>query len=147
MKNLNATFRSLWPANIRDDYQPLNEDDAPAGTPHPYCVFTQDPGRVVDRMSGKTRETSRETHAIPVQFAVHAKKTADRSAKEVARDLIKRIKSHFEWPAVLDFSPDRHITTIIEVPDFPVREGDEEYQWLLLLEYHIDCTLNARPIT
>ena len=145
-KNLDATFRSYWAAG-NDGFTPLNDTEARPNTPHPYCVYSAGTGRVVARSSGLVRDSKKREEAIPVSFTIHAKPVGALSAKSVAKELAKRIKSAFDPQNRLDFTPDCHITTLIQTPDFGVREGDNEWMWVVSYDFHIDITQNSMAVT
>jgi len=141
-------FKKYWTLDDRDFDVALNDTEGGPEQPHPFCVFEQEPGSVETRMSGDTSSTvNREEHIIPFQFRIHAKRSENNTGKEIAVRLMEFVIMKFGGhPSVkakkmtLDngFVPYTQL-----VNEFGARTGDEEYQWTINYNIHIDTPVAA----
>jgi hypothetical protein len=146
---LNETFRNYWPDPLAVEYEPLNDGEARPVPPGPYCVYEKLPPSIVAHMSGadvSRADTENQFQSILVQFRIHAKSTATKSGKTIAKELAEFVSEAFDPGNVLVMENDRHVNTIRGV-DFPVREGDTEWAWVLQYDVRIDAAYLARGAT
>lgn len=141
-KGLDATFRSYWSDPASFDQPVLHDTEARPAPRGPYCTFEQQEPVPIENHNGTTSTTYRKIMMVAVQFEIHAKTSGSSTGKAIARDLAKEVAAAFDPGAGrLDISPDEHITTV-RGPDFPIREGDTEWKWVLVFEITVDATLD-----
>ena len=142
-EKLDAAFVAEWPGGVDSGYTPLNDQEARPETPFPYCVYEKGITRVVERHSGRDILTERAIYIVPITFTIHAKETVSRSAKQVAEDFAKLVKTAYDVGTdLLDIRPDCHLETY-DSSDFDTSTGDGEHAWQLEFELLIDGTLNT----
>jgi hypothetical protein len=151
-RNLDPLFKALWSDPLAP-YLVLNDTEARANTPMPYCVYQAMQAFRTSRSTAGPCESHKfiEYITCPVQFSIHATKKAGRSAKEIAYELLGREDSGDEAndgygilqafgssaaKLVMDGS-DRHIQTHVE-PDIAMREDDDEWVVTQLLNIVIE---------
>lgn len=144
-KSLDADFKALWTVSNETRYPVLSEKEAPANPPGPYCVFEIDPQNNLTHMSGVTKATENQFIPYIVQFTIHAKESSTLTAKQIAKNLAKLVATAFDDMTALDISPDAHVITVRQ-PDFGVREGEEEYLWVLQYLITIDAEYDTTPL-
>lgn len=142
-KSLDARFRDYWQDSTATDYQPLNDGEARPTPAGPYCVFEIDEGVTLQRHTGTTATTKNDLYSIPIRFRIHAKSGTfsggAKSGKEVCVILAKLVAAAFDPAAgILAMHPDHHVYTLRQ-PDFNVREGDEEWVWVLPYDIVVDA--------
>ncbi len=142
---LDAEFRALWPVATETRYNPLHDTEARPTPPGPYCVYDLPEPDVEGHDSGKQGNTENQQIRNPVEFHIYAKSTSTRSGKSIARDLAKKVAAAFD-PGNL-FGPlpirdDAHHTTQ-RGPDFPVRDGDKEWKWVLQYDFVLDAEYDS----
>ena len=143
--NVDADFKVYWPDDTEIRYPVLNDEMAPANPPGPYCVYEVQPQNNITHMTGKTKTTELQFQPHLVQFRIHAQETSLLDAKTIAVALAKVVAASFDNMTALDISPDAHVTTIRQ-PDFGVREGEQEYAWVLQYLITIDCEYDTSPL-
>jgi len=142
--SLNATFKALWSNPASTQYPVLHDQEATPGQPWPYVVMDQLTPRTVERMSGGAG-FKRETRDVTMRLNVHAATVSgdDRSAKEIAADLIAEVMSVFGGhpttapTATLTLDNGNHLITQYQ-NDYGVRTGDDEYQWIIDYLFRLD---------
>ena len=121
----------------------LNETEAREHADFPYCVIEEGLYEVVTRSSGEGC-TIREIRDIPWTFHVHAKEVDgdDRNAKQIAAYLASEIMKVFGGHP--EDSPTKPTLTygnfLISqmLRDYPVREDDSNYMWVIDYNFRID---------
>lgn len=146
---LDHAFKQLWAVADRTRYPSLHDGDATPGQPFPYCVFEQQEPTVESRSSGKGSGANRMEISYPILFHVYAAKNAEdsRSAKELAATLAESLMWVFGGhpsftPKVLTLENADHISTKY-INDYPVREGDSEFRWIVEYLFRIDVPFAA----
>ncbi len=144
-ESLDADFEAKWTDATIADYQSLQDTGARPDSPGPYCVFEQGEALPQGFMSGQASTEIQAIDRVPLQFNIHAKTAADFSedGKTIARDLAKLVVAAFDF-APLVMSDDAFIE-IVRITDYPVREGDEEWMWVIRYEIWIDATYESNP--
>jgi len=107
---------------------------AQPGAVFPYCVFEQQVGNVQFRASGKTSGKKTRIDEIPVFFRVHSNES-----KAQAEELVGDIMDVFgggdsNSPLCMTLDAGQHINTQYQY-DMSIKEGDQEYQWLVFYEF------------
>lgn len=141
---LEGEFKKLWDNQVTDraDFVALYDQEAPASQPFPYCVFEQDPGDTTVRMSGHNKNENHEIREIPWQFRVHAKALPGSSAKQIAAGLAEHIIIRYggdpnSKPKEMTLDNGNVILAQYRT-DYPIREGDEEFQWVVSYIFSVD---------
>lgn len=151
--NLDQLFRSFWTNPADMTYYPLNDTEARANTPMPFCVYQAMQGFRSSRSTGRPCESHKsiEYWTMPIQFSIHATKRLSRSGKDIAYELLGRpnsgdvandgygiLKAFDDSAGKLDLEGDDiHVQTHIE-GDIAMREDDEEWMVTLLLNIDIE---------
>jgi len=141
---LEARFTDSWEVAKRTEFEALNDQEASAGQPWPYCVFEIEPGSTISRMSGHSKNENHEIRDIPISFRVHARRLdgVATSPKLIASDLIEEImKIYGGHPTVKpkDLVLDNGSFLIMQyTTDWGILTGDKEFQWLLSYVVRID---------
>ena len=136
-QGLDWVFKVNWKLSDRDEFNSLNDQEAPPGQPFPYCIFQQSVGSVVTRMSGHSTNEKHEIRDIPWSFRVHSRQIEgnDSTVKELAADLIESIVMRFGGsPTVApkQLTLDNGFVLLVQLQsDFGIVTGDEEYSWIL----------------
>jgi hypothetical protein len=142
---LDAEFRALWPDPAASEYSPFNDGEARPTPPGPYCVYEKAQPVLLGHHSGKLTSTENQLLSVPVTFQVHAKTSGSQSGKARARLLAEKVASAFDpGNGAFDISPDSHVYTVRE-PDFHLREGDEEWVWVVPYSFVIDAEYDSNP--
>lgn len=96
--SLDAAFTSRWTATS-SDHIPLQQDEAAAGTPFPYCVVRQEGGTPVVK-SSHASDTSQVTiiESTLFEFEIHS------DSKEEAGTLAALVAAAFEDGTALTIS-------------------------------------------
>ncbi len=142
-------FKKLWTLDERSLADALQDQEGLPGQPWPYCVFEQEPSTTTDRMSGHDKNARHEIRDVPWQFRVHSKPIsgAAKRSKAIARDLIDFIMQKFGGhPTVAskDLALDNGSVLLMQYQnDYPVRTGDQEYQWILAYIIRVDVPVAA----
>lgn len=137
---LDVAFRSYWVAPIDYSSNPLNHQEARPEPPGPYCVYSINEPVTLHRDSGTTSSTDNEVLSYTCRFEIHAKNSTIASGKMIAKQLAKQVAAKFD-PAnslCIDDDDDAYLQTI-RGPDFCLREGDEEWMWILEYEFWVDA--------
>lgn len=133
--NLDDEFNDVWSSDEQARYPALHQDEATPGQPFPYCVYEMPAGSIVARMTG---HSAGERHVIkdtPLHFRIYTKQIAgdSQTSKERGAELSEKVMETFGGHPTV--SPDEitldngsHLITQYQT-DYPVRMGDEEYQW------------------
>ena len=138
---LDDEFRALWPVPAETRYNPLHDTEARPTPPGPYCTYELPEGDIEGHDSGKQGNTENQQIRIPATFQIYAKSTTTRSGKAIARDLAKKVAAAFDPGNIFGALPildDAHHTTQRQ-SDFPVREGDTEWKWVLQYDFVLDA--------
>ncbi len=153
-KNLNALFKQFWQNPAETDYHPLNDTDARANTPMPYCVYEKGTPTREFRSTGSTCEPENEVEywILPVNFRLHCHTPAagkphfGRTGKDILREIIgQSYPNGYGVLGAFDDAAgnlnlggnDRHGQTITG-PDFHTREDDDVWAWVLQFEIHFE---------
>lgn len=148
-----GAFKLYWQESQKTQFTTLNDEEAVAATPMPYCVYKLDPGSVVGRMSGGGTEgcaNRQEIWNIPLIFNIHARQWKDvalKSAKTIAIELAGRIMASFgghptEVPNAIVLDTGK-ILIIQYQNDYGGRTGDEEYSWMVNYICQVDMPVAA----
>ncbi len=138
---LDIEFRAFWPVPTETRYNPLHDTEARPTPPGPYCVYDIAEGDIEGHDSGKQGDTENAMERIPVEFHVYAKSSSTRSGKAIARDLARKVAAAFDPGNLFGALPildDAHHTTH-RGSDFPVRDGDKEWKWVLKYDFVLDA--------
>lgn len=145
---LNAAFNSYWSASDQNEFPVLNETEAEAAQPWPYCVFHPEEPQTPVRMSG-SGNSKREIRDVPGTFKVWARYHGTSSAKSIAADLAEEILKVFGGhptvqSAISDAVDLNHGQLLIVQyeKDFPVRMGNEEYCWTIKYNFRLDVPVS-----
>lgn len=144
--SLDDAILPLWDEASRGRFQPLNDGEARADTPHPYVCY-----EMFERPSGVSHsggvdpgEHKRYEDRV-IQFAVHAKSTADKLGKTIAAEIASKVLDAYgPSAATLDVAPDCHLLTIGD-GDWSRREGDDEWVHYVQLILRIEGTYKHAP--
>ena len=135
--DLDDSFRAEWDGST-DKYPVLHYGDARPSAAGPYCVFETGDPIVLTHQTGHTNDEEIQTLQVPLQFRIHAKSDATEDGKDKCIRLAMAIRAVFNSPARLDIKPDSHIDTTVEA-DFHIREGDDEWMWVVPYTLLIDA--------
>lgn len=145
---LDAKFKAYW-LNGGNEFYSLHDQQAVASQPFPYCVFEQQAGNTVTRMSRIRGQTSgrMEQRQIPLEFTIHARSVGQETAKEIASYLAEEVIKVFgghpeEVPAVIGLTHGTVLRVQYET-HFGTREGDQEYAWVVRYQFLIDIPVAA----
>lgn len=142
-RGLDARFRDYQQDVDAVEYEPLNDTEARPTPPGPYCVYEKGTPTVLGHSGGTTPTTERQYLRVPLQFTIHAKSTATASGKEIVTTLAKLVAAAFDPEnEALCMEPDAHVNTF-RGPDFCIREGEDEWAWVLMFDVEIDATYNT----
>ncbi len=158
---LDVLFRAYWADPASMAYLVLNDTEARANTPMPYCVYEAMQGFRSSRSTGSTCEPHKsiEYWTFPIQFSIHATQKNGRSAKDIAYELLGRpntgdvlndgsgiLKAFHDSAGRLEMEgEDRHIQTHIE-GDIARREDDTEWVVVLMLNIEIERRQRIRGL-
>lgn len=158
---LHTAIQALWQSSGLDwEFQRLRDaagrvmpslfdGAADPGCKHPYCVFMQQGGFTQSRDSGHNTSEKHEIRDVPLEFRVHAntRRGYERTAKQVAADLADLIMQTFgghptaaKSPAALALTHG-HVLLVQYQTDYGMREGDEEYAWVVSYLLRVDMPL------
>ena len=146
--HLDDVFNGFWSESNVDQFPVLHDQEAGPGQPFPYCVFQQEQGTTISKMS-RTAAGRYEIREVPWDFRVHARAFSgdERSAKEIASALVEEICKVFGGHPTSspgDFSLDNgSIIQSTYLSDYGVRTGDDEYQWIIKYSFLIDAPVAA----
>lgn len=147
--SLDDQFTTYWAAGQSAEFAVLNDQEAGPGTPMPYCVYSSEGTSVATRMTQTPDDTAnrREFHNIPIEFHVHARAAGGSSAKAIATTLAEEIMKVFgghptSAPSTLSLT-NGSILNVQFQNDFGVREGTEEYQWVVKYLCQVDVVMAA----
>ncbi len=140
---LDDAFKALWDDPTDVDFVVLDDQEAAAEQPFPYCVMDQTSSATTDRMSG-TGDSLWEVRDVSVSFNVQARRRAGdaRTAKEIAVALAAEIMKVFgghpvESPAELSLDNGNFLLAEYQ-NDFGIRTGEDEYQWRVDYLFRLD---------
>jgi len=139
---LNALFQAYWTAAEMARFVVLNDQEAAAGQPYPYCVVGQSSSVNISRMSGGVN-TLRVVRDVTLRFDIYAGQETGKTAKEVAaelgEELIKVFGGHPTVAATgaIILTNGKHLITQYQ-NDFGIRIDDNEYQWVVEYLFRID---------
>ena len=147
---LDSVFKAYWSVSDQANHIVLHDEEALAGQPFPYCVFHQEPGTTVSKMTKGSNETKGrfEVRDIPWEFRVHARQMTVNgvvtSAKDIAAGLVDYILRAFGGHPTVEAYPDFTLDNgwILQVTyenDYPVREGDKEAACFVKYRFLIDA--------
>lgn len=148
---LDAAFQTYWPSGASSKFVVLNETEAEAAQPFPYCIFETDEKSVKTRMSSNTSENKQfQIHEVPTTFKVYANAKSGSSAKQIATDLVEEILKVFgghpttESPAADGISMDHGcILQFKYQTEQSVRQGTEEH--MCSVRYLVDLDVPVIP--
>ena len=143
LENLDAEFRAYWSDPSAMQYSPLNDGEARPTPPGPYCVYEKQIPIVEGHDSGRSSATTNQSQRVTVQFTIHAKSTAALSGKAIAKALAEKVCAAFDPDrGPLDIAPDSLVETI-RGADWHIREGDQEWAWVVTYDYVIDSVYDT----
>ena len=149
---LDAIFKDFWSAQNQTEFISLLDCEARPAQPHPYCVFHEDAGSTITRMSGQTPQTGpgrMENREIPLEFHVHAKETtgSTKSAKQIASNLAESIIQIFGGhPTVVPQIPTLAHGNVLRVQyqsDVGTEDDDQVWQWIIRYKFLVDVPVAA----
>jgi hypothetical protein len=125
---------------LSTEYQPLSDGFARPTPPGPYVVFEKFTPVIVGHMTGAAGvQRENQLQNILVQLSIHAKSSTTESAKQKCVRMAKKVAAAFDP----DTSPwtinDDTMVKVDRQPDFHVREGDDEWAWILQYLVMIDA--------
>lgn len=136
--NLNTQFNSYWEASKRTELPVLNETDAEAGHPFPYCVFSLMPPKTKEQHTGTDGQTIRQLRQVMCQFTVQTRDNGGASSqKEIAAALAAKIMEIFGGhPTVLPkfdgYAMDYgSILSCRYQADYGVKTDIDNYSWVV----------------
>lgn len=142
---LDAPFKAYWTAAQRTQFPALNDTEAEAAAPHPYCVLEIDKSRVDSRSSAASGSSgTRHIRDVPVDFTVYAKQASGSSAKAIAAALVEEITKvfggHPTVAARIDgYSMDNGNILIFQFDtDYGIRIDIENYEWHVSYNARLD---------
>jgi len=145
--DLDTTFRNDWPVadRLNGQYTVLNDQVARPVPPGPYCVYERSIPIVVGHMSSATA-VGRENQLqdITIQFRIHAKSKAAtatdpaESGKSVCIRLAKKVAEVYDPDTQPWTIYDDSILQVWREPDFHVREGEDEWVWVMQYRVELD---------
>ena len=157
---LHTAIQALWQSSGLDwEFQRLRDaagrvmpslfdGAADPGCKHPYCVFMQQGGFTQSRDSGHNTSEKHEIRDVPLEFRVHAntRRGYERTAKQVAADLAELVMRQFgghptQAPAAFPTLANGAVLLIQYQTDYCVREGDEEFLWVVSYIFRADMPL------
>lgn len=138
---LDNIIKGYWPNAKKSRYPAVHDEQARPGTPHPYVVYeSAEPIVLGHSTGGDAGHKEQQYQDVPIQFRVHAKGTNTQSGKSIAKEVAIAIKLAFDpGNDFLQLSPDCHLCTLAD-GDFPIREGDEEWVWVVQYRIRLDAT-------
>lgn len=143
---LNAAFRAHWTSAAFSEYPVLHMDEARPQPPGPYCVVEIMTPVILGHMSGLTSSTERQLQRVAARFHIHAanqdEAVGPRTGKDIACELAKLVMAVYDPPVVLPINVDSHVSTL-RGADWCVREGDEDWKWVIEYEFVIDAAYNS----
>lgn len=135
---LDAKFTAYWPAGKTDEFVVLEDAEAGAGQPWPYCVFMITDTAPKTFMTGADH-THKQIRESPLEFHIFARQVGETPAKALAALLALEVMAvfggHPTQPSANPRSLGGGIILVKYNGDFPVRVGDDEYKWMV--RYHI----------
>lgn len=134
---LDWEFKKLWDADERDDDEALCEMEAAPENPSPYTEYSVEAPDTSSRMSADSGEGRREIQDAAIQFIIHVQKRSNdsRTAKDTAIHLANFIIQKFGGHPTV--KPQKLVLAtgaaliLQKQSDYGVREGDEEYSWVI----------------
>lgn len=140
-EGLDDLFRRQWDDSTDATYHPLNHEQADPEPPGPYAVYTiADPIRVAN-MSGVATREERQLLDYILTIQIHAKSNSTTSGKVRARELAKHVASTFDPDQPISVCGDAWVQTRRE-GDQCMREGDNEWVWILRFTIQVDAAYN-----
>lgn len=150
--NLDKKFRDEWSDPADTNYEPLHDGEARPTHPRPYCVYEKSEPVLLGHMTGSNADpevitTENQLQEVTIQFTIHAKNRLIilpsgeqqlQSGKRIAKRLAEKVDEAFGPENALPFKVDKHVVTV-RGPDWHIREGDEEWAWVLSYILTIDC--------
>lgn len=146
---LNATFRSYWKAADTTEFPVIHDQEAGPAQPFPYCVFNQDSGSTISRMSNRIDKGRFEIYDVPWEFHVHSRsfvnvnKSAKQIAIELVEDIIKVFGGHPTSIPVIPVLDNGAVLQSQYESDYGTRDGDEEWSWILRYRFLMDVPVAA----
>lgn len=145
---LDAAFKAYWAASGNEFYS-LHDQQAPAAQPFPYCVFDQQAGTTITRMTRTKDQTAgrREHRSVPLEFRIHARATSDQTSKQLASYLAEEVVKVFGGhPTSVPVEISLTHGAVLQVQyqtDFGTRDGDQEYLWIVRYQLLLDVPVAA----
>lgn len=145
---LDALFQALHNSDVTaSEWEILNDTEAAAGQPFPYCIYQLFTGALVTQMSSMNPGFVRQIHDVTGEFRIHAKRTSgdSRSAKQLAAYLMDEVKKVFgghpdTTPSTPVLDNGNFLTTQYQ-NDLGIRTGDSEYQWNITYRFRLDVPI------
>ena len=143
---LDWSFKKYWSVSEREQFLSLDESQAMAGTPMPYCVYSQASQETIARMTKVASATGRqEFHQSLFQFHIFANTNGTKTAKDIAGELAEEILKHFgghptEQPKELVLD----VGSVINVQyqsDYGLKLDSNVYQWNVMYLIQTDVPM------
>lgn len=144
---LDAPFKALWDTSLHNKFPVLNDTEAEASHPFPYCTFTVDKAVVKTRSSAASGGSgTRHIRDVPVEFVVHTKEigSGSESCKEIAARLFSKIAEVFGGHPTVAARIDGvsldngHVLIFQYDTDFGIRSDIENYEWHVVYNARVD---------
>lgn len=142
---LNERFRDYWRAGDLSEFPVLQDAEAGAASPMPFCVWMTEQGTTTSKMSGSSSNGRREIREIPVIFTVQARNREDLgyTAKTIAAELVGFIMSVFGGHPTIPATPigdlaNGGVLQAAYLNDYGVYTGEEEYSWAVRYSFMLD---------
>lgn len=135
-EHIDLFIKQHWTEQQKERFITLDENQAMAGTPMPYCVYTMDAPETVARMTKATESEGRqEFHQSLWTFNIYANAKNNQSPKQVAAAIADLILATFGGhPTIEPQQLNMQIGSVINVQyqtDFGRRLDDEVHQWVV----------------
>lgn len=147
---LDWEFKKYWSQSDREDFLALEDQEAAADQPFPFCIFEQFEGSTLERSTGPTSNEGRqETHELPWQFRVYARThdaggdTAKDIAAHLAAEITKRYGGHPTVKPKTMLLDQGGVLLVQYDTDFGMRQGEEEHMWQVNYNVRLDVPMAA----
>lgn len=143
---LNDQFTVYWPQSAAQEFVVLHDMEAEPKQPFPYCVFQQQPGSTIARMSGPVageKVFGYEIRQVPWQFTIQSRAANGKSGKQVAVELASAIMGVFGGhPTIAPATPytmDNGGVLLAQYQnDYGARTELEDWSWVVAYLFTLD---------
>lgn len=145
---LNDLFKAYWSSSVTNEFPVLHDQEASAAQPFPYCVFVQNEGSTLCRMTNRGNDGRFENRNIPFEFHIHTRSpSGTKSAKQVAMELADEVMKIFGGhPTEKPKIPDLQYGNVIQSQyqsDNGMRDGAHEWMWIIRYVFLVDVPVAA----